>query len=246
MNIHFLNWNKEDFLNLKYIYKYVAIDNFLNMLKENYIYMANPQEWKDPYESRLLMQKYVFNENGTPKQYPFKDKLFATCFTSPSSCEAQWNMYSKNEPAVQISFKIETLLEELLKNEGPDLYIGLVKYFNTVNGNNIKDEIRAILSNVIPPTTEDWLRIMLLKRSPYSYEREIRFLAIKENEKELHLKFTDITSAIDKVTLDPDDSNICNQIEEVDELLSVKGIRMSKSILYKRPKNLKPIEIYNK
>lgn len=37
MSIHFLNWNKEDFLKLKYIYKYVALENFLKMLEGNYI-----------------------------------------------------------------------------------------------------------------------------------------------------------------------------------------------------------------
>ena len=247
MSIHFLNWNKEDFLKLKYIYKYVALENFLKMLEGNYIHMLNPQEWKDPYESRFLCQEYKLVETEEMR-HPFRDKLLATCFTHPSNCEAQWNTYSKGKPVVQISFKTETLLEQLLKAEGSDLYIGQVRYFNTRNDDNIKDEICAILNNVIPPTDEDWLRIMLLKRSPYSYEKEIRFLTVndKNDKKEYQLHLSDITCAIEKVTLDPDNSKIYGCIEETKGLLTERNIQISKSGLYKKPKKLEPIKVYKK
>lgn len=243
MNIRFLNWSKEDFLELKYLYRYMEFNDLEEMLKTNTINFKDPKKWIDPYETRMLVRKYKFSDDK-PINYPFNDSLSAYCFTSPENCEAHWKVYNRETIIVQVSFIVEKLLEKLnISNEIPDLYIGQVEYFKK---NEIDKEAVKIL-NKEPSllTDEDWLKIMLLKRITYKYEKEIRFMTINGGGHELpKLVFDNIKDVIEHVTIEPQiDESDKDDILKKKSILKKYGLDVSESQLYYKAKEYKTLKI---
>lgn len=112
------------------IRKYMSLENALNLLDTEELYLANPTVWADSFESLFIQAKYE-KEPGNIQHFndllPESKHLYCTCFTSGYQSDAQWSMYNDGEIGIMIDFDAKKLFEKLSQYQS-DLYIGKAKY----------------------------------------------------------------------------------------------------------------------
>ena len=221
MNIHRIvapkssnNVNKQ----IPKLYKYLQWDYAIDLLERSSLYFSNPRDWSDRYEKKVLDGKYSIDDKKSIP-YPLKDRIFATCFTSEYSCEAQWKMYlgdvGKNSKATNIAVEIEFDREKLfaeLMTFHKDLYFGEVVYYpqktfrSFVEGVlGTKTGIKALKANnpFSSSVLATLLRPLLYKRMAYSYEKEWRMFITEELlTKDNHLYIPNLLDCIECIIVD--------------------------------------------
>lgn len=189
----------------KNLYKYMDLESALLCLEKKVkggkiekspnIRFVEPTSWDDQYEGRFYNACYKSKDGKDvdPKITPF---LYACCFSSKRENEAAWVLYSHNRTGlasrcVEFTLNRMKLREELVKNqEKCSLYIGAVQYLN-------KEKIDIVHQQTIgkdgslnveydkyfnPFTKECYLNLLLLKRSAFEHEKEVRIFIIPNDE----------------------------------------------------------------
>ncbi len=202
MAIHFVRITKEDFLGKSLLHKYMPLENALRTLDNQEIWFSNPTCWSDPFEKRFI--------EGTYDNKPFKwrGRIFCNCMTETATSEAYWKTYSHQSIGISFAIVREQLLKELERFENLyDIYIGKAEYMQTLY---IKKPLTKIpFKEPVPKldTPEFYARLLLLKRSAFRYEDEIRIMILKKKptaEKGIILKYeSPNTDLIRSITLDP-------------------------------------------
>ena len=241
-----------------HLYKYMNVERAFEFLTSRIYYFVEPATWNDPYEKRFYTADYK-NVNYKPCH------LFCTCVTENGASEAAWNAYAKHNNGiasrtVRFEFnrhKFLQLLEQKIGNAR--LYIGNVNYSYTtsqINNIHLKHLKNNVSSNVQtkyyeyfgnPCNDDTFLRLMLIKRKHFNYEKETRLFIIKEDEKgagykldptshdNIKIKFTkdELMEVITSVSIDPS----CTESEAaiiIKVLKSkLKGQKCEKNPLYK-------------
>lgn len=200
--------NREEFLSKgKLINKFVPLERALSLLETKTIWFASPETWPDPYEKYFLCAKY-----GS-KEFPWRGRIFCTCFTNNTSSEASWNAYSKNEICVRLTFRGDRLLSLLDDYQNENLrhkvFFDKVEYRRTNSMTKKLSDLSfdPLLKEQFSLTSdESKVRLMLLKRKAFSYEDEYRAMIIKtQSTKESGIKFKipNINELISLVAIDP-------------------------------------------
>lgn len=200
------------------LYKYMPWEYALSMLENDTLYFSNPCDWRDRYEKKVLCGRFAVGD-GKVKAFPLKDKIFATCFTSEYSCEAQWKMYlpdnshkaGKPDVVIEIAFNRERLFDALSKMR-KDIYIGKVVYCPQNEMQSFvrkcfatKSAVKALLSD--KPLAKchigHLLKPLLFKRKAFAYENEWRLFVTEELLAMNHtLYIPDLKECIDYVLVD--------------------------------------------
>ena len=233
---------------LKPLYKYMPLVYALDLLQNYRMWFANPEEWRDPYERRFL--KANFCRNNIVTSFPWKGRVFCTCFTTTAASEAHWNRGKREDMSILLHFNRGGILNELKKLPScMHVYIGKVEYMKT------RDISKSDLSKIpfktpTPKMTnmDDYCaRLLLLKRNAFLYEEEIRIMIVVENSEYQDSKGTyflnwcgEHTSMIQKITLSPLMSETSNN--KLREFLSTHyDIPIVNSLLYTDSKLKKPL-----
>ena len=211
MPVKFFNMTRADFLAKRLLYKYMPLERALEMLTNRALWFSNPTIWKDPFEKRFI--ENVYDVDGVPKPFPWKNRVYCMCATQTATSEAYWNTYSAQEIGVSIKFNRETLLDELdhLAAAGNRIYIGKVEYQKTqvikgsLSGNVFLNPTGKKLLNL--GKEELKVRLLLLKRLAYQYENELRIFIVRDKvakQTGTTLKYSiSNTDLIDSITIDP-------------------------------------------
>ena len=252
-NVHFVNMTEDDFLKkgrsgvVPSLYKYMPLEYGLKTLDDGQLWFANPVLWTDPFESRFVRAVYPNNQS-----FPWKNRVFCTCFTTSISSEAHWLIHAGKEMGVKLSLEREKFL--MLLRTFPnnwEIYIGKAEYMKTSN-------IECLSIKDIPfrepiPSTDDinnlCARLLLLKRNAFRYENEIRVIIVQgettENIREgifipLHSELNSpiaITDIVKSISFSP-------LMEEKTRLVVRKylkekfqNIDIKRSVLYDKSKN---------
>lgn len=209
--IKFVNITEKEFLQKKYLFKYMPLENALRTLKDKSLWFANPSTWEDPFERRFLEAKYL-NKNKKETKFRWIDRIFCTCMTQTITSEAFWNTYSRGNLGIELRIRRKVFLDELKRFDSSNLvniYIGKVEYMKT---DDIKKDLKDIPFN--PPIKSPLqyndvftARLFLLKRTAFEYEDELRFIIVKDKvtkEKGIVLNYgCDNTELIHSIVLDP-------------------------------------------
>ncbi len=186
--------------NTSFFYKYLSLDTVLTIFRIDQqkgealqtLRFVEPPSWDDQFESHFYNANYSkvnSNKNNIPK-------LYASCFTHREESEPAWQIYNKGKDGigkrcVQLRLNQIGLRNELVKNINNSLIAeGPVEYksrytINTLhlstdkddNTNNIFEEYFSYF------TLDNYLRLLLLKRTAYEHEQEVRIFVIDENTK---------------------------------------------------------------
>lgn len=171
-----------------------AVDN--NPEKEPNLRFVEPTSWDDQYEGRFY--NAIFNGKEIDAETtPF---LYACCFSSKRENEAAWILYSHDRTGLAsrcVEFTINKfkLREQLVKNtKDCAIYIGNVNYKNKEvidkihlrNLDNENNEINEDYNHYFKFfTLERYLELLLLKRTTFEHEREVRIFIIPDSDKDM-------------------------------------------------------------
>lgn len=183
MEVQFLNLTEQEFLSMR-LFKFLPLSHAIESISNDSLWFSNPEEWNDPYESYFMNNAY--DDATVSIDFPLKNKLFATCFSTMSRSEAQWKSYSENGMAVMLDISSRKLLDSLQKLSADyDVYIGRVAYLPTyiLKKESVADIISAIggvsstVNNIVKA-----LLLMLCKRKAFKYESEVRIFLIPKDK----------------------------------------------------------------
>lgn len=186
-----------------YIYKYMDLESALLSLENGSLRLVEPTNWDDQYEGRFYNARYYKTKSRllNASLTPF---LYATCLSTKQENEAAWVLYAHNRKGlasrcVEFKLNIKKLfdqitkyaLDSLFKGEALSLYFGRVEYLSkyiidnlhrkhvgkskTINKNYIKYFVNFRL--------ESYLNLLLLKRSAFEHEEELRIFIVPKSSK---------------------------------------------------------------
>lgn len=261
MKDHLLGLGNEDLE--RRIYRILPFYRLIEMLANNKNYLLAPSKWyrDDPFENMIKNIRY--EHKGKTGPLAFANDVYAQCWSLTSSSHALWKIYTNYDSelkgfnvntieelmpewekiykvaGVRIRTTIGAVLEETIKSKtlsGDDIYIGKVEYMK-------EHEIYSFLKkhNILSGDPKDIARVLLLKRSSFSYENEIR-LILNDNDRvktDVVGYEVDIKKIIESVALDPRISSDI-VIKEMKKKIRkhAKGIPIYQSKLYKLPSEI--------
>lgn len=178
---------------LEQAYKYMTLEAFtLSLLKGTWQF-AEPTRWNDEYEGRFYRADY--NALKVPN---CPSKLYATCITGEKANEAAWKVYAHGQGlgsrCIQIRINMNVLRKELsngipnhcFDTEGT-IYEGTVFYdlsdqeikaLNTPSGAYYNTFFESF-------DMESFLKLLLIKRKAYEYEKETRLFFVPKDYQEI-------------------------------------------------------------
>ena len=161
----------------KSLYRIMHFDHLAEWFETGKYPLLSPEKWEDPFEK-------VLKESVFPSQGEVSDTntpVFGLCLTWDGISDALWRVYSP----VQYGIRIRTTPQRLAAalSVAPELkdgmtFIGEVKYRTTKALISHAQSIRDTLKESKVP--EVLANTMLLKRTPFSYEREVRVLHLTQ------------------------------------------------------------------
>ena len=163
------------------LYKYMTVSRVIEMLenKSHCLGFVSPEKWYDPYETKFLNTDYsIFNNYKQPR-------IYCLCARMDNlNEEASWKIYKKgDEPLLRMSINTNELLlsiKDFAVKHRCNVYFSKVDY-------RLK---RKEIDNLHLPSspyyheffdnfnTEQYIKIMSLKRMAFSYESEYRIFIV--------------------------------------------------------------------
>ena len=184
------------------IYRIDSLAHFKEALHTNKLYLANPCNWDDPWESFILRERAWLQDGSQVDISAMKDSFFAQCWSRIPECEGLWKSRyyapsnalstSKNDKIhlhcvsrgrlVKIKTTVRLLMREVYKFDDIDrdaeFRIGAVRYKNVhdiklMHENSFKDPSST-------SQTRDIIDSLLTKRVGYEYEGEVRLICFND------------------------------------------------------------------
>ena len=182
-DIHFLNINEEDFLAKKYLFKHMSLNYVMRNLEDKTLLFSNPETWSDPFEKRFINASYV-KPNGTEIPFPWKGRVYCSCFTQEIVSEAHWMIHSSSViPMEFIVYRDELLREVERYKDKFQIFVGKVEYIYQTEFSNELTKIPFDPPMSSYDITSDILlgRLLLLKRKAFAYEDEFRIILVRKS-----------------------------------------------------------------
>lgn len=218
---------------------------------------VEPPYWDDQYERRFYSADY----KGIKKEFDSTPRLYATCFTPREESEPAWQIYNRGKEGlgkrcVQFRLNQVALRNELVKNLKNCMVVeGVVDYksksfidelhLSTTKDGNKSDLFEKYFSNF---TLDNFMNLLLLKRTAYEHEKEVRIFLIYDKgmrgkkavtkEKAKHKDVSlDWLSMLEGIKVDSECSDIEIRLlqDEIDRLIKESGrTRRAKKELQKK------------
>ncbi|MBP5406933.1 hypothetical protein J6Z19_07275 [bacterium] len=185
--IHFLNnykINEKTFLN-----KYISFKHLEENITKNEIVFVSPKTWRDPYE-----QIYYTAENYAKYNNYKKPNIFCMCLTENSSQneDAAWKIYqdTTNEKMIKVTFNVTEMLKQLDQYcfaNNFSIYVGKIKYILSRDITTLSKQSNTKHQRYFPKknfSDTHYLKLLLLKRKAFEFEREVRIFLIPDDKNE--------------------------------------------------------------
>lgn len=237
----------------KTVFKYMPLDRFVKSVDDKVLTFVSPEKWYDPFE------QLYYGIDCSKKGY-YTEDIVCMCISEKSSTneDASWRVYAgPSNKTVRISIeqdKLLQLLENYATSKDYEVYIGKVNYSFEKKDIQGLHNMSSPYYNVFFPKTmrvEHYLSLMLLKRSAFKYENEVRIFMVKNNISEKLVKIPcdyKATGLVSNVMLSPyppvrKKEDLAYKVRErlhkieSDQLKTVLkdkvGCRVQQSLLYK-------------
>lgn len=177
-------------------YKYFSLENAIKCLDNDTIAFVEPSVWQDAYESLYYEADYS-NVTSDDKTHP---RVFCTCATNQKHDEPAWRIYSGDDN-ICVQFEIDrpkfrlAILNALV--DGDSVYEGTVQYISKWTIENIGKRQKMdtktkllvpnkyynmFIGNKSPFSIENFINLLLLKRTDFDHEQETRFIIVKKED----------------------------------------------------------------
>lgn len=235
------------------VFKYMPLERFVKSVDNKELVFVSPETWYDPFE------QLYYGIDCSSRGYSTED-IACMCVSEKSSTneDACWRVYGgSNNKTVRLSINHASLMQLLDKyadSEGFEVFIGKVNYafekkdikgLHNVSSPHYNDYFPSIMK------VEHYLSLMLLKRSAFKYENEVRIFLVRKIISERLLKIScdyKIAGIVSNVMLSPyppvrETGDLAYKVrekmnniesEQLKALLKDKvGCRIQQSLLYK-------------
>ena len=227
----------------EYIYRYMRLDHFEQMLSKAQNVLVDPTSWDDPFENYILKADLVYAD-GSPYTPSSPPKIYAQCWTAKKASEAMWRIYSPApyDKCVRIRTTprklIQTSLKALEACQGGEFFFGKVRY---VTDKGLLQFGNSVFGGGITPKAI--AETLCVKRNAFRHESERRLIFLGkggDNAEKLKRFSISPTDLIEQVMLDP---RLTSQQSTGLKSYLIRKARYSgqvlQSLLYHRPKALK-------
>lgn len=220
-------------VNVRNLYKYMDLETALICLTNHSIRLVQPSEWPDKYERHFYNADYS-NVTTDTNVIP---KLWACCFTTCKMSEASWNTYRYGKQGLgnrcvkfQISrskFRQTLRKDKRIKNT----FEGLMDYSVSdydIQHLHLKSSHLYDICFGQQFSIEQYLSLLLLKRSAFNYENEFRFMVtLKSADASEKLIFINIDwgKLIESVEVDKDTTD--TEIDVLKTYLKKAGVKQN-------------------
>lgn len=235
------------------VFKYMPLDRFVKSVDNKELVFVSPETWYDPFE------QLYYGIDCSSRGYNTED-IACMCVSEKSSTneDACWRVYAgTNSKTVRVSIEKEILLQLLddySDSEDYEVYIGKVNYdFEKKDIKGLHNTSSPYYNGYFPATmeVEHYLSLMLLKRSAFNYENEVRIFLVRNSISEKLLKIPcdyKANKIVSNVMLSPyppvrESGDLAFKVrekmnttesEEIKAVLKEKvGCRIQQSLLYK-------------
>ncbi len=167
-----------------YLHRIELLERFYKMLDDKELVFVRPSCWSDPLENMIFNAKIL--KGGKPFEHPAKKSIYSQCWSFEGDSYALWQIYTtKSNDSGKVmrhkGIRITTHLEKLGQiskfNEGTFHY-GLVDYMWKKDLVKLPNDAEFIKGLKIMKVSVAHLKTLLVKRKSYSYENEVRLLAV--------------------------------------------------------------------
>lgn len=212
------------------VYRYAPIAEALAFC-DGRLSFVSPQCWPDKYESHVVDK--IFSKNSR-----FKNSTpFVKCFSVAHSSEAMWRTYSGPGGLVRVGVGLGDLIAALDTAAGPlghKIYIGRVRY---LIAEKVRNAVVQVSNDSSAAKRSDLMSALLLKRSAFLYENEVRVAIIPTKCKDAVLNISNVSvKKIRRILLDPYLPKWqTDELEKVFRKLVPKGTRVEQSEFDRHP-----------
>ncbi len=165
------------------IFRYMTIDRLFEMVSRRELVLRRPHVWDDPFEN--FLSKTTMLQNGEAIGFNLTNEFFAQCWTLKKECDGFWRNYCSLSDGV----RIETTAAKLVRavwDQGNRFvhlqrFVGRVRY---LADHELRAELQDCLAYGHPLTDQSnrgCAQTLLIKRTEFSYEDEVRVLAADDS-----------------------------------------------------------------
>jgi hypothetical protein len=232
--------NRDGITENDFIYRIIPKDRLYKLFNNQQNVLLQPSKWEDPFEN-FILKSPVQTASGQMGKFSFHDDFYGQCWTLHRASDAMWRIYSPKKDAIRIRTTIDRLASSLSKTLGNwahvQCFIGKVNYLSE---KHLKKFAASVFANNLSP--DALAQSLLVKRSAFQHEREVRLLYLErepnvKHPKGLYRYNVDPHELIDQIMVDP--RLPINKAEalmnEITQKTGFKG-RLKRSLLYAPPK----------
>lgn len=163
------------------IYKFMALDYTLSMVKKRLLTIGRISSWPDVYENYMLKHKYMTSDGRDVGVMHLANGIYGQCWTVLPESDALWRIYSQNKDSIRIKTTVEKLYDSLYLTDSnmADTYIGKVCYKKQVD---IDGHIQQLGSLDGARFQDEMVYGAFVKRSEFEHEHEVRIIKILDSK----------------------------------------------------------------
>jgi hypothetical protein len=244
--------NEENYLNFRKLnldlklYRYVRLSTLYEILDSHHNQLSHPALWGDPFENLTLNGKAQYRD-GSIRSFEQRDHVYAQCWTLEQRSDAMWRIYcpadqNSNFCGVRIRSSLHLLANSLAGSAGVDakecVFVGKVCYLTDKALDRMAHSLFA--KGVTPVAIA---RSLLLKRTAFRHEREVRLIysvqTVKKAEDRRFRYRIDPEKFITQIMVAPRRSAAeAEDLKQIIRSRTAGNIEVKRSLLYKKPQGL--------
>ena len=179
------NPNKPDFNLLnglapdERLFRFMRTDRFLDLVTREVLVLRKPNKWDDPFEDFLSKTRAIVD--GQPIGFDLTKGFFGQCWTTREECDGFWRNYCSLNDGVRIETTVGKLIRSIWDSSNRfrhlQRFVGRVEYL-------AEEELKARYAGCLDygheltdQSNRGCAQTLLIKRTEFSYEHEVRVLA---------------------------------------------------------------------
>jgi hypothetical protein len=163
-----------------YVYGFVSLESILSTMTNNVLVLVNPTKWDDPFENAFLKRKFLLPNGSYANFDRFNSSWYGQCWTKCRNSDSMWRIYSSEGKGVRIRSTVAKLSDALWLSNNQlspvKFFTGSVKYQRRKQLEHLLETI-PFESMIRGESNITIAESLLLKRSSFSHEKEVRLLA---------------------------------------------------------------------
>jgi hypothetical protein len=167
------------------VFRIDKIDRIEQMFSDNMLVLVRPAMWEDPFENFLLKCSAVEPDGTIVALDNLANSWYGSCWTLNSDSDAMWRIYSQKKDGIRLKSTVRKLAEAIWETQNLfsslKYFIGKVQYLPRTDIEKILQRT-SFWNLAAGGQNSAFAETLLLKRTEFEHENEIRILACSSND----------------------------------------------------------------